>query len=799
MPRIAPSIVAGSLIACLAPVLPGTAALRAAAPERAPSAPSAASVPALAAVAARIDAAAAAEVEDKAVPSIALALVDRSGVIWSGAWGTSDAQGRQPATAADIHRAGSVSKLFTDVAIMRLVEQGRVDLDAPVTRYIPTFAPRNPFGGTITLRQLMAHRSGLIREAPRGHYFDAAARGQADAVASLNDTTLVAAPGTLTKYSNAGIAVVGEVVARVTGMPFEQAVERLVLAPLGMRASGFQGKGLATPVAYAQMASFDGGRVAAPTFDLGTPAAGSLYTTVGDLGLFVKAMLNDGALDKTGRLLRHDSLAEMWRRQYPVARGRSFGLGFVLGELDGRRTVGHTGAVYGHVADVRLIPEAGIGVIAFSTVDSGTSAQRIAGFALGALLAAREGRPLPEWQRTTVVAEDEAVRLSGRYVDGADSVNVRPFEGRLVLDAPERAGEVRHAGDRFVIDDVQAFDDRIGFAPDGGWLELDGRRFQRRTWTRPPAPAAELAGLIGEYGWDHNILRIYERDGKPYVRIEWVDWQPLTRVGVDHYAFPTDRGLYPLEALRFERDAKGGVTAALLGAIRFPRRDFGADAEAAIRSVMKSGIGALRTAARAATPPVEAPSAKRSDLVAVRSLTPSIRLDIRYAGTNNFMGQQIYEREGAFMQRPAAEALGRIDHALSAQGFGLLIHDAYRPWYVTRMFWDATPEENHVFVADPSKGSRHNRGAAVDLTMYDRTTGSPIVTTGRYDEFSSRSYSNYVGGSDEQRWLREVLRGAMEREGFRVYAQEWWHFDLVGWQDYPIGNQSFDDLSRGGR
>jgi len=181
--------------------------------------------------------------------------------------------------------------------------------------------------------------------------------------------------------------------------------------------------------------------------------------------------------------------------------------------------------------------------------------------------------------------------------------------------------------------------------------------------------------------------------------------------------------------------------------------------------------------------------------VAIHKVAPGIRFDIRYATTNNFMGQKIYETPGAFMQRPAADALARIHAALAQQGFGLLIHDAYRPWYVTKMFWDATPPQNHMFVADPSQGSRHNRGAAVDLTMFDLKTGAPMVTTGRYDEFSSRSYSNYVGGSDEQRWLREVLRTAMEGNGFSVYPQEWWHFDLNGWNAYPIGNRTFRQLS----
>ncbi|WP_419816590.1 serine hydrolase [Glacieibacterium sp.] len=745
-------------------------------------------------VANAVAAAAQAEISDKAIPSIAIALVDRSGVIWSGAWGSSDANGKVAAGVDDIYRAGSVSKLFTDIAVMRLVEQHKLDLDAPVTRYLPSFTPHNPFGTPITLRQLMTHRSGLVREPPRGHYFDAAAKGQPDTVASLNATTLVARPGTVTKYSNAGIAVVGEVVARVSGQKFEAAVDRLVLGPLGMSSSSFVRTGLKRPVAFAQMASFDGGRWAAPALDLGTPAAGNLYSTVGDLGRMATMLLNDGRVGNS-TLLKPATLTEMWRPQYVVPAGaRSFGLGFVLGQLDGERTVGHSGAVYGFATDLRVMPGAGIGVVVFSTVDSGPTAQRLGSFALRALLAQRQGRALPAMLHTDRIVGADAVKLSGRFVDENDSVNTRVFDGGLVLDAPELAGEVRQATGHYYLDDVQLFDDRLAFAPDGAWLELAGRRFTRAPWARPPEPQAELASLIGEYGWNYNVMRVYERDGRPYVRIEWTDWLPLRRIAADTYGFPTDRGLYPLEGLKFERGADGNVVAALLGGIRWPRRDFGAEAEAAQRLTLNTGLAALRAAAKAATPPVEPRSARPSDMIALTAVDPGIRLDVRYASTNNFMGQQIYESVGAFMQRPAAEAVGRVQRALAAQGFGLVIHDAYRPWFVTKMFWDATPPANHVFVADPSQGSRHNRGAAVDLSMVDLATGRTVVTTGRYDEFSSRSYSNYVGGSDAQRWRREVLRKAMEQQGFTVYPQEWWHFDLVGWQAYPIGNASFEEL-----
>jgi D-alanyl-D-alanine dipeptidase len=148
------------------------------------------------------------------------------------------------------------------------------------------------------------------------------------------------------------------------------------------------------------------------------------------------------------------------------------------------------------------------------------------------------------------------------------------------------------------------------------------------------------------------------------------------------------------------------------------------------------------------------------------------------------------------MQRPAAEAVARASAELRKLGYGLLIHDAYRPWYVTKMFWDGTPPDKHVFVADPSQGSRHNRGCAVDLTLYDLKTGAPIRMTGGYDEMTDRSYPLYPGGATPQRWHRDLLRHAMEAQGFNVYEAEWWHFDYKDWRSYPIGNLTFEQLAR---
>jgi D-alanyl-D-alanine dipeptidase len=175
-------------------------------------------------------------------------------------------------------------------------------------------------------------------------------------------------------------------------------------------------------------------------------------------------------------------------------------------------------------------------------------------------------------------------------------------------------------------------------------------------------------------------------------------------------------------------------------------------------------------------------------------LDPAIKLDIRYATDNNFLSTPLYTSARAFMQRPAAEALVRVNKALEKDGYGLMIFDAYRPWAVTKMFWDATPDKFHLFVADPSQGSRHNRGCAVDLTLYDRRTGNAIEMVGGFDEMSDRSYPYYLGGTSWQRWHRDLLRHRMQAEGFSVYEAEWWHFDYKDWREYPILNLTFEQL-----
>lgn len=194
-------------------------------------------------------------------------------------------------------------------------------------------------------------------------------------------------------------------------------------------------------------------------------------------------------------------------------------------------------------------------------------------------------------------------------------------------------------------------------------------------------------------------------------------------------------------------------------------------------------------------PPVESGPFLKSDLVELQKLDPRLRLDIRYATSNNFLGRAVYTEARAFLQRPAALALRRVNRRLRRKGYGLVIFDGYRPWSVTKIFWDSTPEERRAFVADPRLGSRHNRGCAVDLTLFDLKTGRPVAMPSDYDDFSERAHPNYQGGTAQERRNRDLLRAAMEAEGFTVYENEWWHFDYKDWKRYPIMNLSFREAS----
>lgn len=296
----------------------------------------------------------------------------------------------------------------------------------------------------------------------------------------------------------------------------------------------------------------------------------------------------------------------------------------------------------------------------------------------------------------------------------------------------------------------------------------------------PKAASPSLAAFVGDYSDARDTLVLYEDD---------------------EYLYRYDRGgaSIRLEILADNRLAFGRDTIVVGkngNQLRFRGNVYRrlSTTIGTFHIVLWKPIDQLRIEAAQAVPPPQSPDLQPPELVELHSLDTTIQYDIRYASKNNFMSAVFYSQAKAFLQRPAAEALVKAHRWLQQRGYGLLIHDAYRPWYVTKMFWDATPVAQRDFVANPAKGSKHNRGCAVDLSLFDLATNRAVEMPCGYDEFSHRAHPEYPGGTARQRWYRQLLRTAMEHEGFQVERVEWWHFDHGDWRQYPVMNVAFEEI-----
>ncbi len=498
-------------------------------------------------------------------------------------------------------------------------------------------------------------------------------------------------------------------------------------------------------------------------------------------------------------VLQPATLAEMLKIQFAKpGETRGFGLGFSISQFQGQRRIGHGGAIYGFATDLSAIPDEKLGVVVIAARDcaNGLTTQ-IADVALGQILAIRAGKPLPAIETSSPLAPELSLSLAGHYRSAeGETFDLIGSASRLMME-PGQGGarvELRAAGNDLVGDDaLNGFGPRI--SREGDKLRLGRRVFERVTVALPPEPPAAFPGLIGEYGWDHDVLYILEKEGRLHALIEWFFLYPLTQESPDVYAFP-DWGLYQGEKLLFRRDPGGKASAVEAASVIFPRRPIDGDDGQTFRIKPVRPIAAIRRETEGLHPPTEPDKPRPADLVDLVATVPGIKLDIRYATASNFLGTPVYASARALMQRPAAAAIARVQARLAPQGYGLLVHDAYRPWRITKLFREATPPAQHIFVADPNKGSKHNRGCAVDLTLCDLKTGQPVAMPGGYDEFSDRSYPDYPGGTARQRWLRDLLRRSMEAEGFTVNEAEWWHFDFRTWADYPILDIPFEALAR---
>lgn len=286
----------------------------------------------------------------------------------------------------------------------------------------------------------------------------------------------------------------------------------------------------------------------------------------------------------------------------------------------------------------------------------------------------------------------------------------------------------------------------------------------------PEFPLRDIAPLIGLYGTDRPLLDIYERGGALFADGCGLSHAPVASVA---------------EKLQLHRERE---IMAVVDGMRLEKRDFAGAAVTKFRRTIQDDLDRLRVGSQEVQPPAMPPSSATSDLVDIGAIDASIAIDMRYASTDNFMGVALYDLAVAFLQRPAAIALAQVQARLLARGYRLIVLDAYRPWSVTWMFWQAVPPESRQFVADPALGSKHNRGCAVDVTLVEIASGALVSMPSGYDEPSVRADPGYPGGTSRARWHRDLLRSEMERAGFTVDPYEWWHYDFGEWNAYPVLN-----------
>ena len=512
------------------------------------------------------------EMDAWGITGIALALVDNQQTIHAAGFGE--------AKRDSVFRCGSISKLFTAVAVMHLVEQGKLDLDAPVERYGAGLLPVNPFtnAAPVTLRQLLCHRSGMIRESPVGGYLDDSQPGLVRTVASVPQTVLVNPPNTKTRYSNVGPSLAGRIVELVSGTRFEEYQRERILVPLGMTSSAWRLKDMPRGrlvMSYMRVADGRGNftRQRSPVFDLGTIPAGNLFTSAEDLGRFL-AMLAAEGVGPGGRVLKAETLAQMFTPQLTAATS-GFGLGFSVGEFQGHKVVRHNGAVYGHSSSLEFLPDVKLGVVVLSNEDIvNARIQKLANLALSLMLAAKRGEKLPPATASMVLSAEALGAFSGDYESPSYWARLTAADGRLLADLSGQpvkltpVAALRFLADSRLHDAVPTVFERDATGQVTGFT-MGPQKFVRVPAHLPDIPRA-WAAYFGSYGPSCIPIVISARHGHLYAMTEnMVDYR-LTPLNQHVFALPP--GLYEDEHLVFLPDRRGRPHSVDLANMVLPRR-----------------------------------------------------------------------------------------------------------------------------------------------------------------------------------------------------------------------------------
>ncbi len=527
----------------------------------------------------------AAELDRKILPGVSVAWVVDGQIVHASGYGMADMNGGVRASAETIYRAGSISKLFNALAAMQLVEQGKLDLDAPIETALPEFHIVVPFekAGPITARQLLCHRSGMIREAPVGGYLDPSGPTVAATVASVAQCALVNPPNTKTRYSNVGPTIVGRAIETQADTSFANYQQQHVLGPLGMTSSYWSmqqagaartrlAKGLMRVAGKDGTYSFE----TAPEFELGTIPAGNLYTTATDLARFAMFLIS-GSPDSqpTPPIVNRASLDVMFTPQL-IEGPIGFGIGFSVGRYREHKTVQHNGAVYGFSTSLVVLPAAKIGVIVLSNADIVVGpVKRLTESALDLLLEAVRKEPLPKPPRGIELSAEAIGQLAGDYESAsywalltADGHTLRgTLSGQSIEMTPVAPLKFLAEG-RIMVRSPVDFEPAVDGAVQA--FTAAGQRFERVQSKNIRPTADAWKPLVGSYGEPFIPLVISVRHGHLYATVENEYEYRLTPV--NRVTFNLPPGMYADEQIVFQMDPAGRIVGMLMANMFLPRR-----------------------------------------------------------------------------------------------------------------------------------------------------------------------------------------------------------------------------------
>ncbi len=523
-----------------------------------------------------------AELADGITPGFSVAWIVDGEVVHSAGYGLADWDAKKPATAETIYRAGSISKLFNAIAVMQQVEQGKLDLDAPIQKALPDFSIVNPFADTtpITLRQLLSHRSGMVREAPVGGYLDPSQPSIKDTLASVSGAVLVNPPNQAMRYSNVGPTIAGEAVVKASGIEYPEYQKKYLLEPLGMKHSTWvMNDELRPQLAKGKMRiARKGGEYrydVAPEFELGTIPAGNLYTTAHDLAKFAVFILGSDASAELTPPLVHPATFEMMCYPQLIDDITGFGLGFYVGEFRGRKTLQHGGAVYGFSTVIIAVPEERIAVLVLSNADIASApVRRLADASLNMLFEKLRGEAPPEATVFVELESEQLAKFAGEYESESYWASLEVKGDKLVGTLSGQPLSFRATGPLKLMARGRMMNDapfEFEAAADGSikGFTAAGQEFRRVGEFSPETPAAWIE-LVGVYGPEFIPLVVSVRNGHLYGAIE--NEYEYRLKPIDRVTFALPPGMYTDEQLVFQIDAAGKAIGAIMANQYLSRR-----------------------------------------------------------------------------------------------------------------------------------------------------------------------------------------------------------------------------------